>query len=122
MILTKLLNEIKTGEYNFVIFIVCLFLLYYIYNHVLNCKNKIEKMTNTNSQIDNAVKKYLENSDEFIKGITDRANEIKKNGLQINGDLVVTGLIKADEISNNVNSITGFNNKIKNILATSTAR
>jgi hypothetical protein len=114
MILTNFINEIKTGDYNLIIFIMCLFLLYYTYNHILTCKNKIENMTNaSNSQINEAVKRYLINTDEFIRNITDRANQIQRNGLQINGDLVVTGLIRATgEISNNQFSLTRLNNRI----------
>jgi len=113
MILNKFINEIKTGDYNLIIFIMCLFLLYYTYNHILTCKNKIENMANlSNSQIDEAVKRYLINTDEFIRDITDRSNQIQRNGLQINGDLVVTGSIKSTgEISNNQFSLSGLNNR-----------
>jgi hypothetical protein len=71
-------------------------------------------MTNaSDSQINDAVKKYLVNSDEFIKNITNSANQIQRNGLQINGNLNVSGSIKTTgDISNNQNSLSGMNNRI----------
>jgi len=105
---------LNTGRYNLIIFIICFILLYYIYNYIIKCNNKIEKMTNvSDSQINDAVKKYLVNSDEFIKNITNSANQIQRNGLQINGNLNVSGSIKTTgDISNNQNSLSGMNNRI----------
>jgi hypothetical protein len=43
-------------------------------------------------------------------------HKLKKNGLQINGDLIVTGQIKATcEISNNTFSFSSLNNRINSI-------
>jgi predicted PurR-regulated permease PerM len=105
---------LNTGRYNLIIFIICFILLYYIYNYIIKCNNNIEKMTNaSDSQINDAVKKYLVNSDEFIKNITNSANQIQRNGLQINGNLNVSGSIKTTgDISNNQNSLSGMNNRI----------
>jgi hypothetical protein len=53
------------------------------------------------------VKRYLVNSYEFIKNITKKANQIQKNGLQINGNLIIIIIIKATcKISNNQNSLS----------------
>ena len=114
MILNNLLNEINTGRYNLLVFICAFVLIYYIYNYIIKCNNNIEKMTNaSDSQINDAVKKYLVNSDEFIKTITESANQIQRNGLQINGDLNISGSIKATgDISNNQYSLSGMNNRI----------
>lgn len=114
--MTELLNEIKTGKYNLIIFVICFIFLYHIYNHISTCKKNIENMTNaSNAQINDAIKRYY-SSDEFIRNISLYAAQMQKNGLKVDGDLNVTGQIKATgEISNNSFSFTNLNNRINSI-------
>ena len=116
MFMIELLNEIKTGKYNLIIFIICFIFLYHIHNHLSTCNNKIENMSDvSNSRINDAVKKYY-TSDEFIRNISLTAVQMQKNGLQVNGNLNVVGQLKATgEISNNSFSFTGLNNRINSI-------
>ena len=39
---TKLLQEIKSGKYNLIIFIICFIFLYDIFNKILSCKKNVE--------------------------------------------------------------------------------
>jgi hypothetical protein len=116
MFLSDLLNEIKTGKYNFIIFVISFIFLFHIYNHMLTCNKKIENMSNASDiQIREAVKRYY-SSDEFIRNISVTAAQKPRNGLQINGDLNVTGQITATgEISNNNFSFSSLNNRINSI-------
>lgn len=116
MIYTELFDKIKSGNYNLVIFATCFVLLFHIFNHISNCKKNIENMADaSDAQINDAVKKFY-SSDEFIRNISTTAAQTQKNGLQINGDLIVTGQIKATgEISNNTFSFSSLNNRINSI-------
>lgn len=116
MIYTELFDKIKSGNYNLVIFATCFVLLFYIFNYISNCKKNIEKMADaSDAQINDAVKKFY-SSDEFIRNITAVSLQTQKDGLKINGDLIVTGQIKATgEISNNSFSLSGLNSKIDKI-------
>ena len=116
MIYTEIFNEIRSGKYNLVIFATCFVLLFYIFNHISNFKKDIENMADaSDAQINDAVKKFY-SSDEFIKNITAVSLQIQKDGLKINGDLIVTGQIKATgEISNNSFSLSELNSKIDKI-------
>jgi len=91
MTLTKILEEIKLGKLNIIIFVITFIFLFNIYNHISTCKNKIEKMSNVSeAQLAEAVKKYYL-SDDFIRSITAAAAQVQRDGLTISGDLNVTG-------------------------------
>ena len=91
MILTKILEKIKSGKYNIIIFAISFIFIFHIYNHISTCQNKIENMADVSeAQIAEAVKKYYI-SDDFIKSITAAAAQVQKDGLTISGDLNVTG-------------------------------
>ena len=110
---TKLLQEIKSGKYNLIIFIICFIFLYDIFNKILSCKKNVENMTNVaDAQITAAIKRIYE-SDDFIKSISAAAALVQKDGLKITGDLTVTGNIRASgDVSNGKFSLNALNTRV----------
>ena len=109
---TKLLQEIKSGKYNLIIFIICFIFLYHIFDKISSCKKNIENMTTPEAQINAAIKRIYE-SDEFIKQISAAAAQVRKDGLKITGDLTVTGNIKASgDVSNGKFSLNALNTRV----------
>ena len=111
---TKLFEEIKSGKYNLIIFIICFIFLYDIFNKISSCKKYIENMATPaeEAQITAAIKRIYE-SDDFIKQISAAATQVQKDGLKITGDLTVTGNIKASgDVSNGKFSLNALNTRV----------
>jgi hypothetical protein len=107
------LEEIKSEKYVGIFIFILLILVYHIYRNMCSCKKNIENIANLDDkEITNAINRYY-SSDDFVKTMTTIFEKIQKNGLQIVGDIVVTGDVKADEeISNQNYSFTEINKKI----------
>jgi hypothetical protein len=117
MILNNFLKDIKSEKYLLIFLCVFLIYIYYIYKNISFCKKNIENMAILDDkQITEVINKYY-SSDDFTKSITTVAQKIQSNGLQIVGNIHLTGNVKADgEISisnsNNTISFSDLNKKI----------
>ncbi len=113
MKLNNFLEEIKSEKYLIIFIGVFLILVYCIYKNMSFCKKNIENMVILDDkQIIESVNKFY-SSDDFIRSITTIFQKIQANGLQIEGNIDLTGNVKADgEISNQNISLTNFSKKI----------
>jgi len=107
----------KDFKFHKIIIICSIFILiyYYINKNKKTCKKNIEKMTVISDKLIEMELKNFYTSDVFLKIMNNISNKIKSNGLQIKGDLLVTGNINSTgEISNNNYSFSKTNNSINN--------
>jgi len=115
MILNNFLKDIKSEKYLLIFLCVFLIYIYYIYKNISFCKKNIENMAILDDkQITEVINKYY-SSDNFTKSITTVAQKIQSNGLQIVGNIHLTGNVKADgeiSIRNNTISFSDLNKKI----------
>jgi len=113
MILYNFLEEIKSEKYLLFFFGIFFIFVYCIYKNISFCKKNIENMAILeDKQITESVNKFY-SSDDFVRIITNVSQKIQSKGLQIVGNIDLTGNVKADgEISNKNISLTDFKIKI----------
>jgi hypothetical protein len=109
----EFLDKLKSEKYLLIFLFIFLILVYCIYKNMSFCIKNIENMTILeDKQITESVNKFY-SSDDFVRSITTVFQKIQANGLQIEGNIDLTGNVKADgEISNQNISLTSFSKKI----------
>jgi hypothetical protein len=110
----KNLEDIKLKKNVGIFMCVFLILVYYIYKKMSSCKKSIENMTILDdNQIKRIINKYYL-SNEYLIDLTSLSKRLQEKGILIDGDIIVTGNIKADnEINNQTISFTELDKKIE---------
>jgi len=109
----EFLIELKLEKYLLIFLVIFFILVNCIYKNMSFFKKNIENMSILeDKQITEVLKKYYV-SDDFTRSIKNVFQKIQSKGLQITGNIDLTGNVKADgEISNKNISLTDFKIKI----------
>jgi microcystin-dependent protein len=92
-----LLEDIKTGKYNIIFFMVILIFIFHLY---WMCTNKIESMANLDDTQKNEVKDLIYSTYKIdvnaIKNLSEIANKLQTAGVTLPGNLIMKGAVLAD--------------------------
>jgi len=94
MSLNNLVQDINSGKFNLIFFVLTLVFIFHIYNKLSNCTQK-EKMADIPDTLDPKIKDAIKQTYladvEAIRNLSNVATQLQKDGLKIPGNLSVTG-------------------------------